>query len=151
MAYMDKHQQRANFAPLLHSFGLHGHCIEVGVAAGRYSELLLLHAQPRRLTLVEPFPNKALAARLSSYGNTSWSARGVGVLVRKGSIPRHSRRFVRLHCNLTRFMLLLSKHSHEPQPVHLLQTQRLRRASPIVTHAGLYQELIRSTSKIRYR
>ena len=42
VAYMDKHPQRANFAPLLHSFGLHGHCIEVGVAAGRYSELLLV-------------------------------------------------------------------------------------------------------------
>jgi len=63
--FMDAHPQRAYFSRVLQlgcfnqSVGL-----EVGVADGRFSEHMLLHARPSRWHMVEPAPTRDLVQRI---------------------------------------------------------------------------------------
>lgn len=82
--FMAAHPQRAYFALLLRgdgpmSRGRTGISMEVGVADGRFSEHMLLHARPRKWLMVEPFVNAELRGRLATNGSLSWQARGIGV------------------------------------------------------------------------
>jgi len=63
--FMDAHPQRAYFAHAIRDGGF-GVAMEVGVADGRFSEFMLETARPRVWSMVEPFPNVALASRCGS-------------------------------------------------------------------------------------
>jgi len=76
-AFMADHPQRAYFSYLIRLAGLRA-TMEIGVAEGRFSEVLL-HASraPAKLVLVEPFPTPQLAARAS----------GIPVVAGVGAMP----------------------------------------------------------------
>jgi len=88
ISYMTSHPNRANFVDLFRYGGFKSG-VEVGVAAGRFSEHFLLHAKPERWIMVEPFPQPSLASRLpvaSAHGvgkvkreiAETWEKRGIG-------------------------------------------------------------------------
>jgi len=94
-AYMMAHPQRAHFTGLFQEGGFRTG-MEVGVAAGRFSELFLTRMNDTipdwSWHMVEPFPNAEYVARfpkassgdvLPAPGITSWDDRGIGKSVDK--------------------------------------------------------------------
>ena len=88
---MTTHPNRAYFVDLFRYGGFKSG-VEVGVAAGRFSEHMLLHGKPERWIMVEPFAPADLVSRLPlakrrDNGKTrklrkeraaTWEKRGIG-------------------------------------------------------------------------
>ena len=68
-AHLERHPSRAYFSDLF-KFGGFRTGVEVGVAAGRFSELMLFRGNPAQWFLVEPFPNADLHSRFGGVNES---------------------------------------------------------------------------------
>mmetsp|Transcript_5110 Transcript_5110/g.15112 ORF Transcript_5110/g.15112 Transcript_5110/m.15112 type:complete len:281 (-) Transcript_5110:515-1357(-) len=99
--YMRAHPQRAYFSRLFRDGGFRSG-MEIGVAAGRFSEHMLIdneHIGPWQWYMMEPFPNQELIARYPFFATgglppklpaSSWITRRIGVNARKTAIVQMS-------------------------------------------------------------